>query len=187
MTYQIQPPMRDLQYIKSRFDYDPETGLLKWKPVADNSSGWNTKYAGTYPSATDSLGYIRAKITLGEWSGYCSVHRICFFIHNGYLPEVVDHVNGDVKDNRACNLRAADFERNTWNRKPNEGTLTGRKGVNAIKYRGGGPSHGSICGYTARIGHGGDREYLGFFRDYESASAAYDKRELELRAEYVRQ
>ena len=180
-----QPPMRDIEYIKSRFDYDPDSGLVKWKPVADNSTGWNTKYAGTYPSATDALGYIRAKITMGDWSGYVSIHRICFFIHNGYLPVVVDHINGNVKDNRACNLRAADFERNTWNRIPNRDTMTGRKGVSTVKYMSG-PNQGGICGYTARIGHKGVREYLGFFKSYEEASAAYDKRETELRPEYVR-
>lgn len=187
MREEIQPPMRDLEYIKSRFEYDSESGVLTWKPRYDMRAWWNTKYAGTSPSATDSLGYLRAKITMGEWSGYVSCHRICFFIHNGYLPVVVDHINGNVQDNRAENLRAADFERNTWNRKPNEGTLTGRKGVNAIRYRDAGPSQGQICGYTARIGHEGGREYLGFFKDYESASQAYDKREMELRAEYVRQ
>ena len=33
---------------------------------------WNTRYAGTSPKATDSLGYIRAKITRNGWSGYVS-------------------------------------------------------------------------------------------------------------------
>lgn len=176
----MQKEVLDIDYLKSRFSYNEESGELRWKPRSDAPSWWNTRYAGKQPSNKDKLGYLRAKITRGSFSGYVSVHRICFFIGNGYLPEVVDHIDGDVTNNKLSNLRASDFRRNTWNRLGNKKTETGYKGVKVIK------KNGRINGYTAWIGHNGEREYLGFFSNPEAARDAYLKRESQLRSEYVR-
>lgn len=177
--------MNDPEFIMSRFDYSPDTGVLSWKAREDCPAWWNTRYAGTIPSATDSLGYIRAKITYQGWSGYVSVHRICYLMHHGDLPDVIDHIDGDVKNNRIANLRSSNSNQNRWNSLGNKDTITGLKGVNVIKYTKG-PRKGEHCGYAAHIGHNGKREYLGFFRDAESAGAAYLAREKELREEYAR-
>lgn len=181
----MQPPMQDIEFIRSIFDYDPDSGKLTWRKRNDVPAWWNTRYAGLEPTATDSLGYCRAKITYKGWSGYVSSHRICFMLHYGWLPDVVDHINGNVQDNKASNLRASDEARNAWNRKANSGTITGMKGVHVIRYSNG-PNKGGICGYCAKIGHNGAREYLGFFKDASSAAAAYKARETELREEYRR-
>lgn len=182
---QKQPPMNDLPFLRSIFEYDPDSGELTWKVRADVPKWWNTRYAGTQPLATDALGYRRAKITYGTWAGYVSVHRICYLLANGVLPQVVDHINGVVTDNRKANLRAANEMSNAWNRAGNRGTATGFKGVNVIRYRKG-PNAGAICGYTAKLGHGRQREYLGFFKSAEEAAEAYTRRESELRDEVMR-
>jgi hypothetical protein len=173
--------MNDIKFLKSILNYDPESGVLSWREREDVPKWWNTRYAGKQPTNTDKLGYLRVKISYKEWSGYVSVHRVCFLLHYGYLPDMVDHINGDIKDNRASNLRATDPQKNAWNRKGNDGTRTGYKGVHAIKDRNGG-----FCGYTAHIGHKGEREYLGFFKTAEEAGAAYYDREQSLRGSYVR-
>jgi len=180
-----QPPMNDLPFLRSLFDYDALTGVLTWRVRKDVPRWWNTRYAGTQPLATDALGYRRAKITYRDWSGYVSVHRICYLLMHGRLPTIVDHINGVVTDNRAENFRAADDMSNAWNRAANTGTATGCKGVNVIRYTKG-PSKGSVCGYAARIGHGKNRQYLGFFQTAEEAGEAYRLRETELRAEVMR-
>lgn len=182
---QRQPPMNDLPFMRSLFDYDPDSGRLTWKVRRDVPKWWNTRYAGTQPLATDDLGYRRAKVTYGDWSGYVSVHRICYLLMHGQLPAIVDHINGCVTDNRACNFRAANDLSNAWNRAPNRGTATGCKGVNVIYYAKG-PSKGQVCGYVARIGHGKEREYLGFFSTAEGAATAYTTRETQLRQEVMR-
>jgi hypothetical protein len=37
-------------------------------------------------------------------------------MHHGYMPEVVDHINGVKKDHRIENLRAANHQSNNWNK-----------------------------------------------------------------------
>lgn len=177
----MQKEVQDLEFLRSRFDYDEESGKLTWKKRTDTPEWWNTRYAGKEPSNRDKLGYIRAKITRGDFCGYVSAHRICFFLANEYLPEVVDHIDGNVANNKASNLRPATWETNTWNRIPNQSTRTGCKGVNAVRDR-----NKKITGYVSRIGHGGDREYLGYFPTPDLAREAYNKREMELRKEWVR-
>lgn len=176
----MQEQVKDIDFINSIFNYDALTGSLTWKERLGVPKWWNTRYAGKEPKSTDKLGYIRAKITRGDFSSYVSVHRICFFIANGYVPEIVDHIDGNVQNNKAVNLRVATHSKNAWNRAPNKGTATGMKGV-SVHY-----DNGVATGYISRIGHNGKRIYLGFFKTAKEASDTYNKKELELRSEWVR-
>ena len=58
-----------------------------------------------------------------------SVHRIVFLMHHGYLPEIVDHINGDQLDNHIENLRAADHTLNMINAKRRKDNKAGLKGL----------------------------------------------------------
>jgi hypothetical protein len=42
-------------------------------------------------------------------------HRLIFLWHHGYLPEEVDHINRDGRDNRIENLRDVSHSRNNLN------------------------------------------------------------------------
>ena len=147
--------------------HDP-TGILTWKPNNNYPPWWNTRYSGTSPKSKDKLGYLRAKITRNNKSSYVSCHRICFFIYHGWLPELIDHINGDVSYNRISNLRASNAQNNALNRKGNSKTKTGLKGVSVIYQRDG----KSICGYTARSRICNKNKYLGFFKSKEAAGQA---------------
>lgn len=48
---------------------------------------------------------------------------------------IIDHKNGNLKDNRRCNLQLADAHTNQMNRKCNSNSLTGIKGVTFRKER----------------------------------------------------
>lgn len=48
---------------------------------------------------------------------------------------IIDHKNGNLKDNRRCNLQLADAHTNQMNRKCNSNSLTGIKGVTLRKER----------------------------------------------------
>ena len=42
-------------------------------------------------------------------------HRIVFMYHHGYMPKIIDHINGDKYDNRIENLREATSSQNRMN------------------------------------------------------------------------
>lgn len=42
-------------------------------------------------------------------------HRVVFMYHHGYMPKIVDHINGDKSDNRIENLRAVSDSQNRMN------------------------------------------------------------------------
>lgn len=57
------------------------------------------------------------------------VHRLIFLLKKGYLPENVDHINGNKLDNRIENLREANKYENNRNSKLRKDNISGYKGV----------------------------------------------------------
>jgi hypothetical protein len=56
-------------------------------------------------------------------------HRAVFVYHNGYLPQTIDHVNGNKLDNRIENLRPASYSENNANIGLRKNNVTGYKNV----------------------------------------------------------
>ena len=65
------------------------------------------------------------------------VHRIIFFMHYGYLPRIIDHIDCDPTNNHIENLRAANYSQNLSNSKLQKRNTTGVKNVTKVgnKYR----------------------------------------------------
>lgn len=140
--------------------YLPESGELFWKPrgIATWDSGFSGKPALNHK---DTTGYLRGTL-LGK---RVLAHRICFAIHNGYLPSNIDHINGIRDDNRASNLREATMKQNSQN----------RTGLNKTSnYKG-------VCWNTnsgrwrVTIWDGTKQLHVGMFDDEIDAAKAYDK------------
>jgi len=91
--------------------YDPETG--------------NIYKSGTfisYPSYKDSNGYTRFSIK--AYTTY--THQIAWFFTHGEWARCVDHIDGDVSNNRISNLRKSTMRENMSNRKTHrDGALLG--------------------------------------------------------------
>lgn len=62
-------------------------------------------------------------------------HKIVFFIHKGYVPEYIDHVNGNRLDNRIENLREATCSENAYNQRKGARNKSGCKNVSWNKAR----------------------------------------------------
>lgn len=69
--------------------------------------------------------YARIKFDKGEFK----LHRIIFLYHHGYLPDIIDHINGDRYDNRIENLREANTYQNRQNSRIYSTSKSGVKNV----------------------------------------------------------
>jgi hypothetical protein len=143
------------------FDYDPETGLLRWRR---NVSRWRAgQIAGTVKPKKDRTTYVHVRYA-GKWF---SAHRLAYAVVEGRWPNpFIDHINGDGTDNRWSNLREATASQNARNRKTPRTNSTGVRGVVAVTRFG-------KVGYEARIKVNGKAIELGRFKTKQEAAAAY--------------
>ena len=111
-------------------------------------------------------GYIRN-------SRHIRIHRFILNNPKGFI----DHINGNVFDNRKSNLRVCTPEENTLNRGAQSNNKTGYKGVCYDKSRG---------KYKADIKRGEKKICIGRFETAEEAAHAYDRKAIELHGEFAR-
>lgn len=109
-----------------------------------------------YAWRIDKYGYVVTDINKRR---AVRLHRLIL----GDDIKVIDHKNGNTKDNRRMNIRAADCSKNQMNRKVGSNSLTGLRGVTYRKDR-------DI--YFARIKVNGKNHYLGAFKTAEEAYKA---------------
>jgi len=106
------------EILQHLFNY--EDGELYWK-----NHHWFKNNVGKKAGTKMKTGYyhicIKQQIYLK--------HRLIFLYHHGYLPEYIDHINGDKDNNRIENLRPADYNQNGYNQKIPKNNKSGYKGV----------------------------------------------------------
>ena len=119
-------------------------GLLFYKKT-NKKAGW-----GSHSS------YNKVEI---NYKIYCQ-HRVIFLMQHGYLPKVVDHIDGNRYNNKIENLRATDQSKNALYARKKSHNTSGVKGVHFHR----------ICNkWWARISIDGKRKSLGLFDDLELA------------------
>lgn len=128
-----------------------------------------SKATGQILCNLDRDGYIRVRKNGKEYRA----HRIIWEMFNGPIPEglLVDHIDGDVFNNRIENLRLATRQQNNANRK---NTTDLPKGVSR-----------SGTGYRARISHNKVVTCLGTYPTIDEASKAYEEAAEILNGEYA--
>ena len=104
--------------------------------------------------------YLRTKIHYKEYF----VHKIIFLMHHGYIPQIVDHIDGNRGNNKIINLREASSSQNCENRAKRCDSTSGYIGVTLCK---------KSMKWQAKIGHKGKRTHLGLFSSPELAGNAY--------------
>lgn len=107
-------------------DYDPETGLLTWKHRPGGPRDWNTRWAGKPAlNCINSAGY-RVGAILGQ---FVHAHRVIWKMIHGWLPDEIDHDDGDGSNNRLPNLIPSNHAGNMRNRRLNSNNKSGVNGV----------------------------------------------------------
>jgi len=114
--------------------------------------GWLHKDTGYYYASIDNKKY--------------KLHRLVFLYHNGYMPDIVDHIDMDKGNNRIENLREATKSQNMSNRGKQRNNTSGHKGVHFCN---------TYQKYKAQICVSGIRKSLGYYEDIEKAVKAYER------------
>ena len=109
--------------VKKYLDYNPDTGIFKWK-ISIGVAKPN-KIAGH----KNTFNYIEIRIKGKSYKA----HRLVWLYMYGEFPKkFIDHINRKKDDNRICNLRDADAKLNSNNRllpKSKNKTITGIQGI----------------------------------------------------------
>ena len=92
---------------------------------------------------------------------------------------IVDHINGDIRDNRRANLRFATHSESMCNRGMAKNNRSGFKGVSVDKRK-------CQWRYRATIKCEGKKYNLGTFATPEEAYEAYKKASQELHGQFAR-
>ena len=171
----IEVSMVTPEEIKSLVDYDPKSGIMRWKPRPDSmfsckriADGWNTKYAGeiTAPSVCRE-GYSQISIFGVKYRS----HRVAWAAHYGKWPEgEIDHINRIASDNRIDNLRDVRPVDNLRNKGDYKNNMSGHKGVTW---------HKSSGKWMAQIKVNKRNIHLGLFDDAAEAGKAYQAAKME--------
>lgn len=157
------------QEIRRLFDYDPETGVLRWRVDrgVNKTKGREIKSGGSH-------GYLDVKINGKKYMA----HRVVWFYTYGEWPaDELDHANKDRKDNRIKNLRPATHSENQHNSTKYKNNTSGYTGVSFHKRKG---------KWMAYIGFCGKRKTLGYFDTPQLAHEAYCEKAKELFGEFAR-
>jgi hypothetical protein len=147
-----------------------EGSILKWKYSTSKRCKLNQE-AGSFKNN----GYKKVGI-LGKTY---LVHRILFQMYNSLEtldPEIIiDHVDGNILNNSASNLRMATDLTSTYNTKSS--SRSGYKGVSDRKH---------TRKYMARIGHTGKEMFLGYYDTKEEAAKAYDNEAIKIQGGFAK-
>jgi hypothetical protein len=165
MTKQAYSRNNDLscEQVQALFDY--KDGELYWKKPGPN------KRTDRPAGAVNRDGYRRIKYMYKLYA----VHRLVWTYHGNESVDFIDHINGDVLDNRVENLRAATHSQNCMNRRVRFDSKSGVKGVTWKKNK-----------WHACITVNYKRYSGGYFDCKEDAIAAVDKLREELHGDFAR-
>jgi hypothetical protein len=115
-----------------------------------------SKKTGRSSLYKDAKGYMQ----IGIGGKRYLQHRIIYLLFHGYLPSVVDHIDGDTTNNRIENLRAATNTENLQNMKLCPSNTSGGKNISWDK---------KANKWLVMFRVNGANKYLGLFKDFEFA------------------
>lgn len=155
------------EYVRGLFDY--RDGKLFWKVRK-----------ATHTIIGNEAGHLKRSdnyTTISIDRKHYTVHRLVFLYHHGYLPEFVDHIDGDRTNNCIENLRECTREGNNRNAKKRKDNTSGHKSVFWARDRN---------KWRVIVGVGGVYKRFGQYDDYELACLVADEVRNKYHGEFAR-
>ena len=148
------------------FEY--KDGNLYWKIATSNRVK-----VGDPANYMDNTGYFRVRLNRKLYL----THRIIFFMHRGYLPEFLDHIDGNPLNNEIENLRPVSRSENNYNQKTRTDNTSGIKGVSFSK---------AYKKWRAYIQVDKKYKHLGYYDSIDKATKVIKKVRKQLHGEFAR-
>ncbi len=142
---------RLLKELKTKYDYNEDFGRLVLKGTPVDKSYETTR--GYRKLTFDSRGYL--------------LHRLIFFYHHGYFPVVVDHIDGNVFNNKIENLQGCTQVENIAKARKFKTNKTGFTGVSY---------HKAAKKYESYFWKNYEKIYCGLWNTAEEAYKAREER-----------
>lgn len=162
-------PLPPCSLVRELFDYEPATGILRWKVKRAQMEIGSAAGALRGPN-----GYLQVSINRKLYR----VHLIIWLWMTGREPNAfLDHIDMAKSNNRWANLREATKSQNQANTGLSAKNTTGFKGVYWYKERG---------KFSAQIWKDKKAYSLGYFDRAEDASAARNQKAKELYGDFAR-
>jgi hypothetical protein len=144
-----------LERLNQLFNLDPNTGVFTWKINKRPARAGDV--AGNF-----TMRYQRIRLD----NQMFFAHRLAYFMYHGELPDgmQVDHINGNPRDNRKCNLRLVTQKQNSENTSIQKSNASGFKGVHW---------HKRFMKWAANIRTNYTKKHLGYYDTPQEAYSAY--------------
>ena len=158
--------------IKSKISSEAELTQEQLHELFEYRDGdlyWKPSKAGT----VDGSGYLQT----GIQGRYFKNHRLIFLMHHGYLPSLIDHIDGNKLNNKIENLRPATRSQNSFNSMKSKINKSGVKGVSWRE---------NLKKYRARIYANKKTYELGHFEKLEDAERAVMEARLKYHGEFAK-
>jgi hypothetical protein len=140
--------------LKELLDYDPSTGVFRWKISPSNNIP-----VGMIAGSNRSYGYVKISVKSKKYWA----HRLAWlWVYGSFPVKHLDHINGICNDNRIDNLRECNDLENAQNVKMPKHNTSGYMGVSRNGNR-----------WRAVIKNKGKNRYLGYYNTPEEAHQAY--------------
>lgn len=155
-TRTLEEEKAGIDALLSYISVNVETGLCLWK----DKQKFSNVIIGHEAGCLTAKGYRSIEFNGNAYK----THRIVFYVANGYLPQIVDHIKGISFGNGICNLQEATNQQNTMKKKMHSNNKSGFRGVSWDKERN---------KWLAQIQINGKFKKLGRFATPEEANQAY--------------